>query len=90
MGPIDERVFHKHIDLIAQQLLVVIPDNGIEVHRHTGVKGVIDQRVADSLYIGTIGTDMMIGVDLTINRVCFDIKSNHFQRIGMHKERVTL
>ena len=85
MGTVDERIFHENIDLVAQQLLVIVPDNGIEIHRHTGIEGIVDQRIADGLHINTIGTNMMIGVDLTVYGVSLDIKSDNLQGVSMHK-----
>ena len=90
MGMVDEGVLHEHVNPVAEELLVVVPDNGIVIHRHTGVEGVVDEGVTDRLYIGAIGPDMVVGVDLAVDGVGLDVKGDNFQRIGMHKEGVTL
>ncbi len=49
MRPVDGGIFHVGTYLLAQQLLITIPDNGVTVHRHAGILLVIDQRVAHGL-----------------------------------------
>ena len=90
MGTIDDGVLHKHLDTITHELLIDIPHDRIVVHRHTGILGVIDQRVADGLHIGTISPDVMVGINLAIHRVCLDIKGLYLQGISMHKEGIAL
>ena len=90
MGMIDDRILHEHLHAVAHQLLVIIPEDRVVVHGHTGVLGIIDQRVADSLNISPIGTHLPIGMNLPVNGIGFDIEGNNLEGIGMHEERITL
>ena len=38
MGMVDHGVFHIHVDTVAKQLLGIVPDDGVMIHRHTGVE----------------------------------------------------
>ena len=90
IGTIHHRVLHIGLDTLAKHLLVVIPHNRIAIHHHTGIFGVIYQRVADGLHIRTIGTYLMVGVHLTIDRVGIDMEGKDLQGIGMHEQGVAL
>ena len=90
MGMIDDRVTHIDMDDISHQLLPVVPHDRIAVEGHTGVEGVVYQRVADSLNIPSEGPHMMKGMDLTVHRIGINVEGDNLERVGMHKERVAL
>ena len=37
VGMVDDGVLHKHLNLVADKLLAVVPNDGVAVHGHTGV-----------------------------------------------------
>ena len=90
MSTIDGRVTHIHLDLLTKELLTEIPYDRIFIHRHARVLRIIYQRIANSLHILAIGTHLVVGVNLSIDRVCTDVIGEHLERVSMHKERVTL
>ena len=90
MGMIDHRVLHEHVYPVARQLLGVVPHDGIAVHRHAGVLGVIDQGVADRLHVDAVGTDMVVGMHLSIDGVGVDVEGEDLERVGMHEQGVAL
>ena len=90
VGMVYNRILHKHLDELAHQLLTVVPHNGILIHRHAGVEGVVYQRVTHSLNINSVRAYLIIRVYLTVNRVSIDIKSEDLERISMHIQGVTL
>ena len=75
MGKTDGGVCHISSDFLTEHLSVGIPDNRILIHRHTGILGIEDQGIADSLHVVAEGTDMRIGMHLAIYRIGIDIES---------------
>ena len=43
VSPVELVVLHIHLDDLAKELLTLVPDNGVVVHRHTRVLRVVDQ-----------------------------------------------
>ena len=90
VGVVDGRVLHVDAYLVAQQLLVHVPRNGVAVHRHARVLRVVHQRVADGLQVAAVGTHLVVGVNLAVDGVCADVEGEYLERVGMHVERVLL
>ena len=90
MGMVNSRVLHKYPYLLACQLLTIIPHYRITVHIHAGIERRIDQRVAHGLHITTIGSHLIIGMYLAIDRIGTDIKCKNLKGVGMHIQRILL
>ena len=60
VGAVDSGVTHVHLDEFAEQLLVLVPHNGVFVHGHAGVLRVVHQGVADSLHVGSVRAYLII------------------------------
>ena len=84
MGMVEHRVAHEHLDFFTHQLLVKVPDNGVVIHIHTRILGVVDQRVADCLHINTVRANLIIRVYLTIDRVGIDVERVNLERVSMN------
>ena len=75
---------------LAEQLSAKIPHYRVAVHRHARVLRAEHERVAHSLHVVAVGTHMVEGVHLAVNRVGLDVERVELQRVGMHVERVLL
>ena len=73
MGKADGGVCHISSDFLTEHLPVGIPDNRILIHRHTGILGIENQGIADSLHVVAESTDMRIGMHLAIYRIGIDM-----------------
>ena len=89
MGFVDSGIFHPYSDDLAKKLLVIGPHDGILIHGHTGIKGVIDQGVGHCLHVAPIGTHLIIGMNLAIYGVGIDIKGEEFECVWDEREVCT-
>ena len=90
VGMVDDGVLHEHLDGVADELLTVVPDDGVVVHGHAGVEGVVDEGVADGLDVDAVCAHLVVGVDLAVDGVGVDVEGEDLERVGVHEERVAL
>ena len=88
--PVDGGVVHVDAYLLAKELLSLVPHDGVAVHGHDGVLGVVDQRVAHGLHIDAVSTYLIVGVHLAVDGVGIDVEGEYLQRVGMHVKGVFL
>ena len=88
--PVDGAIVHIDLDFLAQQLLVAAPQDGVTIHRHARILGVIHQRIADRLDIGAPGPHLVIGPHLAPHGVGIEVIRHQPQRVAVHEERVAL
>ena len=76
--------------LLSQLLLASLPEDGVAIHTQNTVARIIYHRVAYSLNILAISTQMIIAMHHAIDRIRIDIICKHLERIGMSIHRVLL
>ena len=88
--PIDGGVVHVNFNLFAKELLPFVPDNGVVVHRHTGIERTIDHGVAHRLHVNTVRANLIISMNLAIDGVCLVVEGKNLEGVGMHIQRILL
>ena len=90
VGPIDGGVVHVHLDFLTQELLVHIPDDRVLIHGQAGIQRTVDHRIANGLNVDSVRANLIIRVNLAIDRICFVVEGKDLERVGMHVQRVLL
>ena len=90
MGGIDRGIIHPRLDFLAQQLLPVLPYDGVAIHGQRGVEGEIDHGVTHGLQVATVGADMVIATHLAPDAVGVDIVGEQLKGVSVDKQAVAL
>ena len=62
VNAIERGIVGPGLDDLAQQLLSLLPDDGVLVHRQAGIAPVVNQGIAHALHVDTVGTHVVIGM----------------------------
>ncbi len=84
----DGAVVHEYFDDFAEHLSLLVPDDGVLIHRHAGVARVAHEGVAHGLHIGSEGADVVVAMDEAVGGVGVDVESEEFDGVAVHVEGV--